>query len=102
VLAEALDPADPELAAYLASRPADSVRSVQGLVQRVLQAAEAQQDRPTAGFARTLLEGATPRAPRRTGLRASGIVAPGGGPRSREKMVLDWPAIADRLHEEWR
>ncbi|HET8623197.1 MAG TPA: DnaA/Hda family protein [Gemmatimonadales bacterium] len=102
LLGQALDAPDPELAAYLAGRPADSIRAVQGVVQRVLQAAEAQQERPTAGFARTLLEGTTPRAPRRTSSRASGIMAPGGGTRSREKMVLDWPAVADRLHEEWR
>jgi chromosomal replication initiator protein len=94
---------DAELASYLAGRPADSVRAVQGLVQRVLHAADAEQARPTAASARSLLEGAPPRAPRRTaGPRASGIVAPGGGVRSREKMVWDWPVIADRLHEEWR
>jgi chromosomal replication initiator protein len=102
LLAETLDASDPELTDYLAGRPADSVRSVQGVVQRVLQAAEAQQERPTAAFARSLLEGSAPRAPRRTGPRASGIIAPGGGVRSREKMVLDWPAVADRLHEDWR
>jgi chromosomal replication initiator protein len=94
---------DGELAAYLASRPADSVRAVQGIVQRVLQAAEAQQERATAPFARSVLEGTPPRAPRRAvGPRASGIAAAGGGPRSREKMVLDWPVVADRLHEDWR
>ncbi len=31
---------DPELAEYLASRPADSIRAVSGLLQRVLNAAE--------------------------------------------------------------
>jgi chromosomal replication initiation ATPase DnaA len=94
---------DRELVAYLASRPADSVRAVQGTVQRVLQAAEAQQERLTATLARSVLEGTPPRAPRRAaGPRSSGIGAPGGGPRSREKMVLDWPVAADRLHEDWR
>ncbi len=103
LLAERVDSPDDELTAYLASRPADSVRAVQGVVQRVLHAAEAQQERPTAGFARSVLEGAPPRAPRRAaGPRTSGIVAPGGGLRSREKTVWDWPVIADRLHEEWR
>jgi chromosomal replication initiator protein len=103
LLSEKLGSADPELTAYLASRPAESVRAVQGLVQRVLQAAEAQQERPTAAIARLVLEGAAPRRPRRAaGPRASGIMAPGAGARSREKMVLDWPAVADRLHEEWR
>jgi chromosomal replication initiation ATPase DnaA len=102
LLAEKLGSADAELAAYLAGRPADSVRAVQGLVQRVLHAADAQQARPTAVFARSVLEAAPARPPRRAGPRASGIVAPGGGVRSREKMVWDWPVITDRLHEEWR
>ncbi len=103
LLSEHGEAPDRELAAYIAGRPADSVRAVQGLVQRVLQASEAQQERPTAAFARSVLEGAAPRLPRRAaGPRASGIVPPGGGPRSREKMVWEWPAIADRLHEEWR
>ena len=103
LLGDKVESPDRELTAYLANRPADSVRAVQGLVQRVLHAAEAQQERPTAGFARSVLEGAAPRAPRRAGgPRSSGIVAPGGGLRSREKMVWEWPAIADRLHEEWR
>jgi len=94
---------DRELVAYLASRPADSVRAVQGTVQRVLQAAEAQQERLTATFARSVLEGTPPRPPRRAaGPRSSGIGAPGAGARSREKMVLDWPVAADRLHEDWR
>jgi chromosomal replication initiator protein DnaA len=94
---------DRELVAYLASRPTDSVRAVQGTVQRVLQAAEAQQERLTATFARSVLEGTPPRPPRRAaGPRSSGIGAPGAGARSREKMVLDWPVAADRLHEDWR
>ncbi|HEU4698073.1 MAG TPA: DnaA/Hda family protein [Gemmatimonadales bacterium] len=94
--------ADPELAAYVASRPAESARAVQGLVQRVLNAAEAQQTAPTAALARELLEGPA-RTPRRPGGRTSGVVAStGGGVRSREKMVWDWPDVADRMVEEWR
>lgn len=93
---------DPELVAYLASRPAESARVVQGLVQRVLGAAEAQQVEPTAAFARELLEG-TARPPRRAVSRTSGIVAPtGGGVRSREKTVWDWPDLGARLVEDWR
>ncbi|HEU4648924.1 MAG TPA: DnaA/Hda family protein, partial [Gemmatimonadales bacterium] len=101
VLQELVKGADPEVAAYLASRPADSVRALQGLVHRVVSAAEAQQVQPTAAFARTVLEGATARAPRRPPARASGIVAP-GGVKNREKMVWDWPDIGGRLVEEWR
>lgn len=94
--------ADPELLAYLASRPAESARMVQGMVQRVLGAAEASETAPTAGFARELLEGPA-RPARRTSTRTSGVVAPtGGGLRSREKTVWDWADIGSRLVEEWR
>ncbi len=104
LLCEKVPEVDPEVAAYLAGRPAESVRGVQGLVQRVLSAAEAQQAKLTAGFARSVLEGAPARPPRRTAApRGSGLVAPGtGAARSREKMVWDWPDIGDRLIEEWR
>jgi chromosomal replication initiation ATPase DnaA len=104
LLCEKVPEVDPEVAAYLAGRPAESVRAVQGLVQRVLSAAEAQQAKLTAGFARSVLEGAPARSPRRTAApRGSGLVAPGtGAARSREKMVWDWPDIGDRLIEEWR
>jgi len=89
---------------YLADRPADSVRSLTGLVQRVVTAAAAQDQPVTAGLAREVLEGQPPAAARRsTGLRTSGIVvSTAGGVRSREKMVWDWPAAADRVMEESR
>lgn len=103
VLSEKLEQPDPELAAYLAGRPADSVRAVHGLIQRVLSAAEAQQVKPTVAFARSTLEVTPTRPARRPAARSSGLVAPGvGGVKSREKMVWDWPDIADRLIEEWR
>jgi chromosomal replication initiation ATPase DnaA len=104
LLGEKLEGPDPEVAAYLASRPADSIRAVHGLVQRVLSAAEAQQARVTASFARSVLEGSPARPARRPSApRSSGLVAPGvGGVKSREKMVWDWPDIGDRLIEEWR
>ncbi len=102
LLRDLVESPDPEVATYLASRPADSVRTLQGLVQRVVSAAEAEQTRLTPAFARTVLEGGAARAPRRSGpSRASGIAAP-GGVKSREKMVWDWPDIGDRLVEEWR
>ena len=94
---------DQELAGYLASRPADSVRAVQGSIQRVLNAAEAQGVSPSTALAREVLEGSTPKAPRRqTSARSSGVVAPAGGARSREKVVWDWPDVGDRIVEEWR
>ncbi|HTC24256.1 MAG TPA: DnaA/Hda family protein [Gemmatimonadales bacterium] len=104
LLSEKIPEIDPEVAAYIANRPAESVRAVLGLVQRVLSAAETQQAKVTASFARSVLEGPPARPARRPSApRSSGLVAPGqGGIRSREKMVWDWPDIGDRLIEEWR
>ncbi|HEY9016537.1 MAG TPA: DnaA/Hda family protein, partial [Gemmatimonadales bacterium] len=94
---------DPELAGYLGSRPAESVRAVHGLIQRVINAAESQGSAPTAALAREVLEGTVPRLPRKPASpRSSGVVAPAGGMRSREKMVWDWPDVGDRILEEWR
>ena len=93
---------EPALLDYLADRPIDSVRSLTGIVQRLVEAAAAQDAPVTAGLARDVLEGAP--APRRsTGLRTSGIVvSSAGGVRSREKMVWDWPASGDRVIEDLR
>jgi chromosomal replication initiator protein len=94
---------DPELAEYLGSRPADSVRAVSGLLQRVLNAAETKGLTPSAALAREVLEGTVPKSPRRQSTtRSSGIVAPIVGARSREKVVWDWPDVGDRIVEEWR
>jgi len=95
---------EPALLDYLVDRPADSVRSLTGMVQRVVEAAAAQDAPVTAGLARDVLEGAPPPGTRRTtGLRTSGIVvSSAGGVRSREKMVWDWPASADRVIEDLR
>jgi chromosomal replication initiator protein len=95
--------ADAELASYLSSRPADSVRAVQGLLQRVLNAAEVKDILPSAALAREVLEGAPVKPPRRSvAVRVSGVVAPVVGARSREKLVWDWPDVSDRIVEEWR
>ena len=95
---------EPALLDYLVDRPADSVRSLTGMVQRVVEAAAAQDAPVTAGLARDVLEGAPPPGIRRTtGLRTSGIVvSSAGGVRSRERMVWDWPASADRVIEDLR
>jgi chromosomal replication initiator protein len=94
---------DPELASYLGSRAVDSVRAVHGLLQRVLNAAEAQGATPSAALAREILEGSQPKPPRRSASpRLSGVVAPASGMKSREKMVWEWPEIGDRIVEEWR
>ncbi len=104
-LHERLGTSDTELAAYLAGRPAESLRAVLGLVQRLLGAAEAQHIAPSAGLAREVLESPTPGAERKSGAtrRSSGIVVTtSGGVKSAEKMVWDWPDIGDRLMEDLR
>jgi chromosomal replication initiator protein DnaA len=94
---------DHELASYVGSRPVESVRAVHGLLQRVLNAAEAQGVTPTVVLAREVLEGSQPKPPRRpASTRSSGVVAAAGGSKSREKMVWDWPDVGDRIVEEWR
>ncbi len=94
--------ADAALLDYLADRPAESVRHLTALVQRVITAAAAQGQPVTAGFARELLEGKEPVEARRSSrVRTGGVVvSSAGGVRSREKMVWDWPATVDRLIEE--
>ncbi len=58
--------ADTDLVDYLGSRPAESVRAVQGLLQRVLNAAESKGVSPTAALAREVLEAPAPKPPRRS------------------------------------
>src|SRR5256886_3596289 len=74
-------PMDVALLDYLADRPTDSVRSLTGIVQRVVEAAVAQDVPVNAGLARDALEG-SPSARPTTGLRTSGIVLsnPAGAP----------------------
>src|SRR5881296_3362226 len=95
---------EPALIDYLADRPTDSVRSLVGLLQRVLGAAAAQDGPLTAGLAREVLEGQAPRDTRRaSGFRTSGLVVSSlGGIKSREKVVWDWVDVADRMIEEFR
>ncbi len=105
--------ADAELVDHLASRPVDSIRMLTSLLQRVLNAAEARGVPPSLALAREVLDGVQPGPPaeepaaaqarRPSSHRSSGIVAPtAGGARSREKMVWEWPEIADRMLEDWR
>jgi chromosomal replication initiator protein len=108
-LAAKIGAADAALVDHLAARPVDSVRMLVAQLQRVLNAAEARNVPPSAALAREVLDGVPPGPPavgqarRPSGQRSSGIVAPtAGGARSREKMVWDWPELADRLLEDWR
>jgi len=95
---------EPALIDYLADRPTDSVRSLVGLLQRVVGAAAAQDGPLSAGLAREVLEGQAPRDPRRSsGFRTSGLVVSSlGGIKSREKVVWDWIDVADRMIEDFR
>lgn len=95
---------DPTLVDYLADRPADSVRTLVGAVQRVITAAAAQDGPLNAGLAREVLEGQAPRDTRRSsGFRTSGLVVSSlGGIKSREKMVWEWADVSDRVIEEFR
>jgi chromosomal replication initiation ATPase DnaA len=92
---------DAELASFLAGRPAESVRAVQALVQRIEAAADARHAEPDVALAREVLEGAAPKPVRAaSGVRTSGVAA--GGFRSPEKSVWEWPDLGERLIEEWR
>ena len=95
---------DPELAEYLAGRSVDSIRTMQGVLQRVLNAAETRHEPPTAALARELLEGVAPKPARKSaGHRVSGVIAlPSGMVRSREKMIWEWPEATDRIIEDLR
>jgi chromosomal replication initiator protein len=98
---------DAALADYLAGRPADSVRAVQGLVQRVLGEAAAQRVPPSPALARQILEMidlGPARAARASGAsRGSGILSPGMGlVKSAEKMIGEWPSPSDLLIPELR
>ena len=89
---------------YLADRPADSVRTLIGLVQRVMSAAVAEDLPLSAGLARDVLEGQSVETTRAAGgLRTSGLIVSSlGGIRSREKMVWEWPDPVDRMIEDLR
>ncbi len=101
-LGERVGFSDPDLAAYLADRPAHSLRSVVALVQRVIEAAEAQGTVPSAAQAREVLEGTEGKPRRSTGrMRTSGIVvSPSSGIRSQEKVIWRWPDVAQRVMED--
>ena len=95
---------EPAVVDYLADRPADSVRALVGVVQRVIAAAAAQDGPLNAGLAREVLEGQAPREARRSsGFRISGLVVSSlGGIKSREKMVWEWADVSERVIEEFR
>lgn len=92
----------PGVIEYLASRPADGVRAVAGLVTRVVQSIDPTRETLTVMTARFALEGESGRVS--AALAAVSGVPDGVDPllRSREKVVWDWPDIGDRLIEDFR
>jgi chromosomal replication initiation ATPase DnaA len=94
--------AEDEAVDYLASRPADSARAVQGLVNRALARMDPSSETLTIQAARVAVEG---RSQRPSQAQAISAIVPGGLDPvmgSREKVVWDWPGAADRLIEELR
>ena len=94
--------AEDDAVEYLASRPADSARAVQGLVNRALARMDPASETLTVQAAKVAVEG---RSQRPSQAQAISAVVPAGLDAvmsSREKVVWDWPGAADRLIEELR
>ncbi|HWO90164.1 MAG TPA: hypothetical protein VNL98_13545, partial [Gemmatimonadales bacterium] len=93
--------AEAEVVGYLASRPADSARAVQGLVNRSLSAMDSGENLLTLAAARLAIEGRAPRASQAQAV-SSFIPSSGLDPMlaSREKLVWEWPDLGDRLAED--
>jgi chromosomal replication initiation ATPase DnaA len=94
--------AEDDVVEYLAARPADSARAVQGLVNRALSAVGSAEGALTVATVRTAIEGRAPRASQAQAISA--LIPSGLDPTlgSREKLVWDWPEIGDRLVEDLR
>jgi chromosomal replication initiation ATPase DnaA len=101
-LAARLGVADPDVAAYVASRPDPSLHTLIETVQRLAQESEARGVTADLAFARRLIEGdegAPPRPSRPS--RTSGVISsPASGVRSVEKVIWRWPHVGERLVEE--
>jgi chromosomal replication initiation ATPase DnaA len=94
---------DSALAEYLASRPADSVRSLHSLVQRVLRASEGGRTPLGHALARQILETPARSSPVRQSVAKPGVLGAAlAPPRLREKLVDQWLSPADRLIEDFR
>ncbi len=94
--------ADGDVIEYLAARPADSARAVQGLVNRALSQLDPAMEVLTVSLARLAVEGRPQRLSQAQAVSApipSGLDAVMS---SREKVVWDWPTIGERLIEELR
>jgi len=98
-----VDDVDLDVVEFLAGQRAESVRSVLGMGQRVITAAEAKGVKPTVELAREVLGASNAREARASERRrTSGVViSPAGGVESGEKMVLTWPDAHGYLIEEF-
>jgi len=90
---------EPALIDYLADRPTDSVRSLVGLLQRVVRRGGRADGPLSAGLAREVLEGQSPRDTR----RSSGFphqwprrLEPRRHQRVARRSCGDWVDVADR------
>ena len=94
--------ADADAVEYLAARPADSARAVQGLVNRALARMDPSSESLSLQAARLAVEGRTQRPSQAQAVSA--VVPSGLDPvmGSREKIVWDWPGASDRVVEELR
>jgi chromosomal replication initiator protein len=92
----------PDLLAFLARRPAASVREIQGTVSRMVARAEAAGGAVTMALARVELDGVVgPRLTPRFSVAAS-FSGEDGFFLDDEKVVWEWPDLAARLIEEAR
>lgn len=92
---------DAALADWFAARPMESVRALQGAVRQVLSAAQAEGVAPSPALAREVLDRRDLPARRSGGHLASGVPGPlHRVTQSAEKLVTEWPRLADRLIEE--
>lgn len=94
--------AEDDVVQYLAARPADSARAVQGLVNRALSSMDSADSALTMRTARIAIVGRTARPSQAQAISA--LVPSGLDPAlaSREKIVWDWPDAGERLIEELR
>jgi chromosomal replication initiator protein DnaA len=94
--------AEDDVVQYVASRPADSARAVQGLVNKALAGLESGEETLSLSLARMTIEGRTSRPSQAQAIstliptRIDAVLS------SREKIVWDWPDAGERLIEELR
>ncbi len=93
---------DDDVVQYLAARPADSARAVQGIVNRAVSSMDPADDALSLEAARRAVEGRVMRPSQAQAVSA--LIPSGLDPvlQSREKLVWDWPDVGDRLAEDGR